>query len=79
MDLKYISMIVSYLLVCQNSDEIHPGAENQRSKSVDQPDEENNPDGGVPGSAIRTVEVSQRNRCCMLIPVFFKMNTFLSI
>lgn len=73
MDLKYIS----YLLVCQKSGEIHPGPEHQRSQSVDQPDEEDDPDSGVPGSAIRAVEVSQRNRCGMSIPVFIKMNILL--
>lgn len=44
--------VLSYLLVCQESEEIHPGPEHQRSEGLDQPDEENNPDSGVPGSAI---------------------------
>lgn len=50
--------------VCQTPEEIHPGAEDQRFESVDQPDEENHPDGGMPGSPLRTVEVPQRDRCC---------------
>ncbi len=72
-DFKYIS----YLLVCQKSGEIHPGPEHQRSKSVDQPDEEDDPDSGVPERALRAVEVSQRNRRRMSIPVFVEMNIFL--
>lgn len=77
MDLKYISAMVSYLLVCQTSEEIHPGPEHQRLKSVDEPDEENDPDSRMPGSAVRTVEVSQRNRCCTLIPVYSFQNEYL--
>lgn len=69
MDLQFIPAIVSHILVCQTSEEIPPGPEHQRFKSVDEPDEENDPDCRMPGSAIRTVEVAQRNRCCMLIPV----------
>lgn len=49
----------SHLLVRQTPEEIHPGPEHQRSEGVDEPDEENDPDSGVPWSAIRTVEVSQ--------------------
>ena len=70
LDLTYIS----YPLVCQTSEEIHPGPEHQRSQSVDEPDEENDPDRRMSGSALRTVEVSQRNRCRMLIPIPLKMN-----
>lgn len=45
------------------SEEVHPGAEHQGSESVDQPDEANHPDGRVSGSAVRTVEIAQRDRC----------------
>lgn len=60
------------ILVRQKSEEIHPGAENQRSESVDQSDEEDHPDSRVPGGALRTMEVPQRNRRCTLIPEFIK-------
>lgn len=56
--------LASYTLVCQTSGEIHPGPEHHRSESLDQSDEENDPDSRVPRSAVWTVEVSQRNWCC---------------
>lgn len=56
-DLSVFSL--SLFPVCQTSEEIHPGAEDQRSESVDEPDEKDHPDGGMPGSAVRTVEISQ--------------------
>lgn len=69
--------MVSYILVCQTSEEIHPGPKNEGFKSVDKPDEENDPDSRMPGSAVRTVEVSQRNRRCTVIPYIpAQMNTF---
>lgn len=75
MDVEYVSSVVLYLLVCQTFEEVHPGAENQGSESVDEPDEEDDPDSGIPGSAVRTVEVSQRNRCCTLIPFCLSSQT----
>lgn len=50
---------LSLFPVCQRSEEIHPGAEHQRFESVDKPDEENHSDSGVPGGAVRAVEISQ--------------------
>lgn len=56
---SYYEFLPWLLLVCQTAEEIHPGPEDKQFKSVDQPDEENNPDSRVSGSAVRTVEVSQ--------------------
>lgn len=48
--------------VCQTTEEIHPGPRDQGSEGVDESDEEDDPDGRVPGRALRAVEASQRNR-----------------
>ena len=48
--------------VCQRPVHLHAGAEHQRPEGVDQPHEEDHPDGRGSGRPLRAVEGPQRDR-----------------